>query len=55
MKKLSKDVSKYELTIQYKNKKELGDIIDEIYAEMQSTASRKNCFIDAKISFSYLR
>ncbi len=47
MKKLDKDGCRCELTIQYKNDKELESIIDEIYAEMERIADRRHCFIEA--------
>jgi DNA invertase Pin-like site-specific DNA recombinase len=50
MKKNDEDSCEYELTIPYKNEKELDDIILNMLSEIDSHADRKNCFIEADVT-----
>jgi hypothetical protein len=50
MKKPDKNGWEYELTIPYKNDKDLDDTVYDMLAEMNSTADRRNCFIEADVT-----
>ena len=49
MVKPDKDGCEYELKITYENEDDLENTIHDLYGEMERTADRRNCFIDADI------
>lgn len=49
MKKKGKDSWEYTLRIPYLNQEDLEKTVYDIYAEMQSCADARNCFIEADI------
>ena len=50
MKRLDKEGLEYELTIPYKDDKELDDSIYELLASMERQADLYNCFTESDVS-----